>query len=132
MANEAIIVQLFPDENPIEYTVASGAPIAKGALLQLSGDRTASASSADSEVFAGIAAAAKADNDDATTLAAHTRGIFRLTCGNTVTLGSVVSLSGANLIKDAITAELLTGDIIGKALEAGSASDVVEVLVGAN
>ena len=45
-----------------------------------------------------------------------------------MTLGAMVSLSGANLIKDAIAAEILSGDVIGTAQEAGSVADVIVVL----
>ena len=133
MANEAVIVQLFPEENAKEFTCASGTAIAKGTILKLAEPRTASASTA-ADVFAGIAAAAKAANDDATTIAAHTRGIFDLTTniGSTITAGMMVSLSGANLIKAAVAAELLTGAAFGKALEtsAKGTQEVIEVLVG--
>ena len=52
-----------------------------------------------------------------------------MTCGGGgCTLGALVSLSGANVIKDATAAEILTGDVIGKAMEAGNAAEVVVVL----
>jgi hypothetical protein len=137
MANEAIIVQLLGNGgDPVEYTCASGTAIAKGCVLKLTDPRTASASSA-ADVFAGIAAAAKADNDDATTISAYTYGIFDMvSVGPAITAGAFVSLSGANMIKTATEAELAAGNGVGKALETSTASgasggEVIEVLVGA-
>ena len=129
MANEAVCI-----ETPTEfarYTIADGVAIPLNTLLQLSGDNTASASSANSEVFAGIAWEEKTASDGITEIVVAKNGVFDLTCGaNGVTLGALVSLSGANVIKDAIAAEILSGDVIGKALEAGSAAEVIRVLVG--
>ena len=131
MANEATIIELS-GLNPHNFTVADGTNISKGTLLKLSSDpNTASASAADSDVYAGVAAADKEANDGATTLAVHVPGqgnIFDMTCGGAgVTLGAMVSLSGANVIKNATEAEFPTGDVIGQALETGSAAEVIRV-----
>lgn len=132
MANEAVILELS-GMNPQQFTVASGTSISKGALLKLSGDLTASASAATGDTYAGVAAADKStsDGDTSTSLAVHTPGAnnyFDMTCGGAgVTLGALVSLSGANLIKDATEAEVVTGDVIGQAMEAGSAAEVIRV-----
>ena len=45
-----------------------------------------------------------------------------------VTLGAEVVLSGENLIRNAIAADLLLGKVIGKAQEAGTAGEVIVVL----
>lgn len=133
MANEAVIIELN-NNNPIQFTCASGAAIAKGTLLKLSGDYTVSASSANSDVFAGIAAAAKSATDNATTIALHVPGqgnVFDLTTNGaaTITLGGMVSLCGANVIKTATEPEFPTGDVIGQALEAGAVNEVIRVRV---
>jgi hypothetical protein len=129
MANEASCI-----ETPTEfarYTVADGTGIAIGTLLKLSGDNTAIASSADSDKFAGIAWEEKTASDGIVEITAAKNGVWDITCGASgVTLGNIVSLSGANLIKDCTEAEIVTGDAIGKALEAGSAAEVIRVLVG--
>lgn len=131
MANEATIIELS-GMNPINFTVADGTSISKGTLCKLSGDHTASASSA-ADVFAGIAAADKVANDGSTTLALYTPGqgnIFDLTnATSAITLGGICSLSGANLIKQALEAEMVTGAVVGKVLEAAATSEVVRVLV---
>lgn len=132
MANEAVIVNLGPNGgNPIKFTVADGTNISKGTLLKLSGDRTVAASAANSDVFAGIAAADKEANDGATKLSAYTEGIFDLVaCTAGVTLGGIVSISLANIIKQATEAEMVTGDIVGKCIETASDGETVQVMLG--
>lgn len=130
MANEATCI-----ETPTIFerkTVADGTGIAIGTIMQLSSDpNTVTASSANSEVFGGIAWEEKTASDGITELTVAMDGVWDITCGGSgVTLGAMVSLSGANVIKDAIAAELLTGDIIGKAHETGSAAEVIRVKVG--
>ncbi len=129
MANEAILRVRLND--PIDFTVADGTGIEKGTICQLTDPRTASPTSADSQVFAGIAAREKIANDGRTQLALFTRGIFDLTdSGSGITVGQFVSVAGANTIKTATEAEIASGDAIGKALETAGASEVIQVLVG--
>lgn len=132
MANEAVIVELLGNGgDPVEYTVADGATIEKGTILKLTDPRTAAASSADGDLFAGIAAAEKVANDGSTTLAAYTHGIFDLKMtATTTTAGHMVKVAGANLIAEADddTAEK-GGEVVGKALETAAASEVIQVLV---
>ena len=133
MANEAVIIELGPNGGkPQRFTVANGTAITKGCLLQLSGDYTASASSGSGDVFAGIAAADKEASDGATEIAAYTEGIFDITnsAGAEITLGNIVTISGANFIRSAVAGDLLTGAVVGKALEAGSPSEVIRVDIG--
>jgi hypothetical protein len=128
MADEAVCI-----ETPTEFarfTVADGTGIAVGTLLKLSGDNTAIASSG-ADVFAGIAWEEKTASDGITEIVAAKNGIWDIKCaGSTVALGSIVSLSGTNLIKLAVEAECVTGACLGKALEAGSAAEVIRVNVG--
>ena len=130
--NFAIILELNEHADAFQMTVAAGTSISKGDLLKLSGDNTVAASSANSDVYGGVAAADKDGTDSSTTLGVHVPGAlnkFDMVCGGSgVTLGALVSLSGANLIKDATAAEILTGDVIGKAMEAGDVAEVIVVL----
>ncbi len=130
--NFAVILELNEHADAKQMTVSAGTSISKGDLLKLSGDNTVSASAANSDVYGGVAAADKDGTDSSTTLGVHVPGAlnkFDMKCGGAgVTLGALVSLSGANLIKDAIAAEILTGDVIGKAMEAGDAAEVIAVL----
>ena len=134
MANEAVIVELLgtPPGQPVEFTVADGTGIEKGTILKLTDPRTAAASSADGELFAGIAAAEKVASDGSTTLAAYTKGIFDLKMtASTTTAGHAVKIAGANLIAEADddTAEK-AGEVVGKALETASNNEVIQVAVG--
>lgn len=114
------------------FQVSTLVAIPKGTILKLSGDNTAIASSA-SDVFAGIAVEEKSADSVITDIGAATDGVFELTTDvSAITLGAMVVLSGANVIRAAVAADLLTGKIIGKALEAASAGEVIRVLVGSN
>lgn len=131
MANEAILrVRL---DHPIDMTVADGAGIEKGTVCKLGDPLTAEATGdASGDIFAGIAAREKVANDGRTRLSMFRRGIFDMTVNvsDGVTMGTWVASSGANLIRDATEAEVHAGKGIGIALETGSASEVINVLVG--
>lgn len=130
MAFEAVLRTRLDD--PIDFTVADGAGIEKGTVGKLSDPKTLAASSGSGDVFAGIVAREKAANDGRTTLAAFRRGIFDIyvASGAAVTVGQWVSTSGANVIKTATEAEIAAGKAIGIALETGSDSEQINVLVG--
>jgi len=133
MANEAVIVDLLGDRgNVMDYTVADAAGIEKGALLMLQDPRTASGGNITTgNAVAGIAATEKVASDGQTKLGLYTNGIFDLTisAGAGVTLGAYVALSGANLVRAATATEVEGGKVLGKALETGSASEVIQVRV---
>ena len=130
MANEAILrVRL---DHPIDMTVADGAGIEKGTVCKLGDPLTAEATDDTGDIFAGIAAREKVASDGRTRLSIFRRGIFDMTVnsGVGVTMDTWVTSSGANLIRDATEAEVHAGKGIGIALETGSASEVINVLVG--
>lgn len=134
MANEAVIIELLGNGgDPVRFTVADGTTIEKGTLMQLSSDpRTITASSADGQIFVGVAAAEKVANDGATTLAVYTHGIFDMTVDgtNTATLGSYLKLDGANLVSDADEAGAQgVKEQVGMSLETGSTNEVIAVWV---
>lgn len=130
MAAEAVQV-----EGPYEahdFTVADGAGIPQNTLCQLTSPRTATASSGGTDVWAGIAATEKVASNGVTELGLFTTGIWLLTnSGLAITDGSLVSISGSNLIKSATAGEILTGDVIGKALQDIAPDAQGEVRVGA-
>jgi hypothetical protein len=130
MANEAVCI-VAPTEFT-RYTVADAAGIAKGTLLKLSADpNTAAASSAAGDVFAGIAWEEKTANDGVTNIGVALNGTWDLTCGGAgATLGAVLVLSGANLVGNSVEADLVLGRVVGKAMETGSAAEVIRVRVG--
>ena len=130
MANEAIL-KLRASE-PIDMIVADGTGIEKGTLCALADPRTVSASSG-ADVFGGITRREKIASDGRTRLSCIVGpgDIFDIKCCAEagVTVGALVSLSGANLIKPAVAGEILTGAAFGKALETGAASETIEVML---
>lgn len=129
--DSAVIIELLGNGgDPIRYTVADGTGIEKGQLLKISDPRTAAATSADNDPFAGIAAAEKVASDGSTTLAAYTHGIFDINAAAAITAGERVSVAGNDEITKVGAADLLFSDV-GIALEtAGGADEVIAVLVG--
>ena len=116
MANEAVLI-----ENPTKFvraTVANTGTIAKGTLMQISSDPNTVTASSGADVFAGILWTEKLTGDGSTNVGLAIDGEWDLVVapGAAVTLGSLVSLSGVNLIKTATEAEIITGKVIGKCL----------------
>jgi len=135
MANEAVILELNHYIPARRYTVHSTTAITKGQLLKLVDPNTASgANIGQGDAFAGIAAMDKSATDGTTEISCWTQGIFDLTAaaGDTViNAGDLVVMSGANLISHIFNLNNLSGGaIVGKALETGSASEVIRVAVG--
>lgn len=129
MANEAVILELNSFSNPQTFTCADGTAISKGTLLKISGDLTVSASAAQ-DVYGGVAAADKVASDGATKIAVYTpnsNNYFDMYTESTIALGTLVVLSGANIIKQAADADFEAGKVIGQACEA-SASGTPEVI----
>ena len=135
MANEAVLVQQLEDRL-LQSTCSGGAVIAKGAICRLLDPNTVAPTiSTDTGVkFGGIAVSEKASGDGTTTLGMWRHGVFDLTvaAGETVTAGDMVTISGANTIRRVDTALISGGILIGRALQDGAASEVIEILVGAN
>lgn len=130
MANEAVIVESEGGEQ--DFTVSTdGLTIEKMTLMALIDARKAAISSG-ANIFAGIVAIEKVAGDGNPNISLFTEGTFKLTAaaGASITAGMCVSLSGANLIKQAVAAELLTGAAFGKALESIASSTTGEVKIG--
>lgn len=134
MANEAVCI-----ESPTRYaryTVTDSGTIPKGTILKLSDPNTAAASSS-TDVYAGIAVMEKLTLDGSTEITAALDGVYDLTSVATVggegaiTAGCPVALSGANIVRKAQAADLLTGAAFGRALETATGSEVVRVRIGA-
>lgn len=132
MANEAVPIELPNGGRVIRFTCADGTGIPKGTILKLTDPRTVSASSADGQFFAGIAAEEKVASDGQTTIGVWTEGIFDLKMtATTVTAGEPVKIGGANLIAAADDDTMENhGEVVGLALETASASEVIAVAVG--
>lgn len=131
MANEAVIIELFNGGRPIRFTCANGATIEKGTLLELTDPRTVIANTNDNAPVVGIAAAEKVASDGATTISAYTDGIFdMLTDGGTDTVGAMMANSATeNVLGSADATDVIQGSVVGKALEAGGADEVVAIRI---
>ena len=133
MADEAVIVELLGNGgDPVSYTVSDSVGIEKGATMKLTDPRTAAQSDGAGDVIAGIAAAEKVASDGSIKLAVLTNCIvdLKVEAGKTATLGSFVrSAATANQVEVSTTLDHETGKTLGKALETGSASEVIQVRV---
>lgn len=107
---------------PVRMTCADGAGILKGVILKLADPRTASASDADDNCFAGISAAEKVASDGTTSLAVYTHGIFEITTSAAVTAGERVYISAAQKCAK-VDADALLRSTIGIALETTTGDD---------
>ena len=129
MANEATCL-----ETPTRfrrYTVSDGGAIAIGTILKLSDPNTAAASSADNDVFAGIAWEEKTASDGIVEITAAVNGIWDITTtAAAITAGALVSIGGANLILTADTDAVIKGEVVGKALETCATTEVIRVALG--
>jgi len=129
MANEAIC--LVAPTKFHTYTVADGNAIAKGTLLAMSDPNTAAATSADNDVFAGIAMEAKVANDGITRITAALDGVWALTATAAgITVGNQVTIAGANTIKIYTTLDDEKGYVVGRALETTAGSETIMVRLG--
>jgi len=129
MANEAI--QVEGPYNSHDLTVATGTAIPQFSLLQLSDPRTGAISDG-ANIFGGITLTEKTTTDAVVDLGVCTSGYWNLKdAGAGGSAGAMVVLSGANLIRDAVAGELLTGAIVGKRMQDAAASEVTEIHVGA-
>lgn len=133
MANEAVIIDLLGNGgDPVTFNVANATGIEKGTLMYLESDpRTIKASSADGQIFVGVAAAEKVASDGSTTLAVYTNGIFDMKdSGAGMSLGAIAKLNGANVIAAADQAGIQgDNEVVGMVLETAAASEVIAVRI---
>ena len=127
----AVIIELLGDRgNVVRYTCADAA-IPKGTLMKITDPRTAAATAADNDPFAGIAAQEKVSGDGAVTIGCYTKGIFDLEQLTAVTgvAGERCSIGAANCVSKVAAADLLFSDV-GIYLEDAAAEEIVAVFVG--
>lgn len=129
MAFEATLV--YETAPPIQLTVADGTAITKGALLKLTDPATAIISTANDDIVAGIAATDKIASDGVTQLAVYRRGVFKVKCSGSVTVGDPLALfttSQTNHVASKLNANMiqLSGSkIIGTALETATTGETL-------
>lgn len=128
MTNEAIIRDRL--DSAINFTVADGTGITKGAVLKLTDPRTASASDGAGDVIAGIAARDKIASDGRTSLSVFRKGIFDMVASGAISVGSSVASAGAvNQVLTTVGTAYSGAAIIGQALETASDGEVFQVYV---
>ena len=130
MANEAVLRDRF--SNPIDFTVANGTGIEKGAIAVLTDPRTVITHAAADTPIVGIVAAEKVASDGATTISVYTDGIFDITAAaaGVAAVGVEVAGSGtANMSTAADASDLLQNSNIGMVLEAQANNEVSAVRV---
>jgi len=132
---KAAIIRLDGDDRTgdvVRRTVADGTAISKGTLCKLSSVNTATAATGSGEPFAGIASTDKEASDGATTLGFFTNGVFDIAMDSAATgiNGGLVCMSGADLLRAAVAGDILSGAIVGRLEETGTAGTVVRVKVG--
>lgn len=115
----AVAVLMVETNLPIMMTCADAA-IPKGTVLKLSTPYTVAASSADNDLFGGIAAEEKISGDGKLQIAVYRDGIFKVEAGATVTVGLPQTIHGANEFKNLTAADHDLGYIFGTALETAS------------
>ena len=125
MTNEAVLI--YETEIPIPFTCADGATIEKGTILKLADPMTASASSANDDIVAGIAAAEKIANDGITKIPVYRKGIFRVIASGSITVGDSLGSAGDGSLNyvysNSGTANLSGSKCIGVALETATAGE---------
>lgn len=129
MANEAVCI-----ETPTRFarrTIATGTAIPFGSIMDLSSDADTVTISSGDDVFGGICWTPILATDTFTEITVALNGTWDCKdSGAGVTLGGIVTPNGVNLIKQAVEADMVTGQAMGKCLETAAASEVVRVRVG--
>lgn len=138
MANEAVIIELGPTWGNVKrFTLASDATsISKGTILSLTDPDTVSTTATSGIGIAGIAAADRVPGEPLF-VSCYTSGKFDCKAStDVISAGNLVALSGANLLRNAVAADLVNGAVVGKSRELASSGEVFAIdlmpgLVGA-
>jgi hypothetical protein len=117
MANEAVCI--IAPTKIVTRVCAEGTTIPKGTILKLSGTNTVAASSADNDVFGGIAIEEFTGGEGLTHIGVAMDGVFDIKTAGTITRGAVVNISGANEVNTSAAGDLLTGSVVGYMEETG-------------
>ena len=131
MANEAVCIELPRVIKRIYVSDFVAIPL--GTILKLSGDNTGIASSG-ADVFCGITIEEKTASDTLTNIGVALDGVWDIVCNSNagITLGGMVVLSGANVIRQSVEADFPLGVVFGKAMEAAGAAERISVRFGLN
>lgn len=129
MAN-AVAVLYIETELPISMTCAEGTGIPKGTLLKLSDPFTVAATSADNDLFGGIAAEEKIAGDGKTKIAVWRKGYFIVESNGTTTVGLPQVMKAANEVANLTAADQDLGYVFGTALETAADGETFLMQLG--
>lgn len=123
MANEAVLI--YETQLPIPMTCADGATIEKGAFLKLADPATVATTTADHDIFGGIAAEEKVASDGRTKISVYRGGIFRGVAGTGgVTAGAAIDLdSSTSAVNKLADAAVNSEVVVGISLETAAAGE---------
>ena len=131
MAN-AVAVLVYETAIPISFTVADALAVEKGDVLRLATPDTAEMSSANNDLFCGIAAEEKIANDGKTKIAVYRAGVFRVESGTTgCTVGKTATIEAKNEFTDGAATDYENGIVFGRFLETGTDGQFVLMELGA-
>jgi len=130
MANEAVCI-----ETPTIFrrrTIAAGAVLPFGTVLELTDPNTAIASSGSGDPFGGIVFGMESTATDTfTELTVAMNGVWDLKDSGAGTgIGVPLAIGGANTFRAAIEADTVLGTIVGRTEETTSAAEVGRASIG--
>ena len=130
MAN-ATAVLVYETSLPISFTVADSASIEKGDFVKLTTPMTVALTSADNDIFGGIAAEEKITLDGKTKIGVYRRGYFKVEVGTAgATCGKDGVISAKNELTDYTSNDNELGYAFGKFLETGTDGQFVMFELG--
>lgn len=118
MASECVLV--LETEVAVQFTVADGVGIEKGAILKMTDPMTASLADGDGDIIAGIAKNEKIANDGRTKLAVYRGGHFRGLAGTGITVGDNIDTHASTGATNELATAPGAGQIVGVSLETAS------------
>jgi len=130
MAN-GVAILVYETDVPISFTVADALAVEKGDVLRLATPDTAEMSSANNDLFCGIAAEEKIALDGKTKIAVYRGGIFRVESGTTgCTVGKTATIEAKNEFTDGAATDAENGIVFGHFLETGTDGQFVLMELG--
>ncbi len=135
MAREVTKIELYGvnDAGDVRgFDCASGVKIKKGTVLKLASPRTASASTGTGDIFAGVASADKAGDDNTTRVGAWQNGILEFTASQAITAGDLIQTAastGGNYVMALLVNTSSSQIIVGTAQKSVANDERVQVRV---
>jgi hypothetical protein len=129
MANEAVVDRLLGNNGDVvDYTIADGTAVTKGAIMGMLDPMTASLAAVSPLRIAGIAANAKVASDGSTRLGLYTNGIFKVYASGAISVGDQLIIAPdvatyPNHVATGAAAAASGAAVIGYALETAATGE---------